>query len=250
MILYWGDGNFMFDSVNLKSVNKSYGVKQALKNINLNIESGKIVGLLGPNGSGKTTMIKLMVGLTKPSSGIVTICGHEPGKVTKSYVSYLPDKDFLDINMSIEDTMRMFAGFYSDFDIGIAYKLLEDLQVPYKFKIKALSKGNREKLILILVMSRRAKLYVLDEPIAGVDPVARDYILNTIVGNYNKTATVIISTHLIADVEKILDDVIFIKDGEIILHETSAAIRNEKGCSVDEYFREVYDDGQNDKVRI
>lgn len=111
MILYWGDGNFMFDSVNLKSVNKSYGVKQALKNINLNIESGKIVGLLGPNGSGKTTMIKLMVGLTKPSSGIVTICGHEPGKVTKSYVSYLPDKDFLDINMSIEDTMRMFAGF-------------------------------------------------------------------------------------------------------------------------------------------
>ena len=128
----------MFDSVNLKSVNKSYGVKQALKNINLNIESGKIVGLLGPNGSGKTTMIKLIVGLIKPSSGIVTIDGQEPGKVTKSYVSYLPDKDFLDINMSIEDTIRMFAGFYADFDIGIAYKLLEDLQVPYKFKIKAL----------------------------------------------------------------------------------------------------------------
>ena len=162
----------MFDSVNLKSVNKSYGAKQVLKNINLNIESGKIAGLLGPNGSGKTTMIKLIVGLTKPSSGIVTICGHEPGKVTKSYVSYLPDKDFLDINMSIEDTIRMFADFYADFDIGIAYKLLEDLQVPYKFKIKALSKGNREKLMLILVMSRRAKLYVLDEPIAGVDPVA------------------------------------------------------------------------------
>ena len=135
-----GDGNVMFDSVNLKSVNKSYGVKQALKNINLNIESGKIVGLLGPNGSGKTTMIKLIVGLIKPSSGIVTIDGQEPGKVTKSYVSYLPDKDFLDINMSIEDTIRMFAGFYADFDIGIAYKLLEDLQVPYKFKIKALSK--------------------------------------------------------------------------------------------------------------
>lgn len=150
MILYWGDGNFMFDSVNLKSVNKSYGAKQALKNINLNIESGKIVGLLGPNGSGKTTMIKLMVGLTKPSSGIVTICGHEPGKVTKSYVSYLPDKDFLDINMSIEDTMRMFAGFYADFDIGIAYKLLEDLQVPYKFKIKHCQRETEKNLCLYL----------------------------------------------------------------------------------------------------
>ena len=171
----------MLELLNLKDINKKYGIKPALKNINLNIESGKIVGLLGPNGSGKTTMIKLIVGLTKPSSGIVTIDGQVPGKVTKSYVSYLPDKDFLDINMSIEDTMRTYAGFYADFDIGIAYKLLEDLQVPYKFKIKALSKGNREKLMLILVMSRRAKLYVLDEPIAGVDPVAREYILNTIV---------------------------------------------------------------------
>ena len=240
----------MLELLNLKDINKKYGIKPALKNINLNIESGKIIGLLGPNGSGKTTITKIIAGLLKPSSGIITIDGHKPGEITKSYVAYLPDKDFLDINMSIDDTIKIFADFYADFDISVAYRLLEDLQLQYKSKIKTLSKGNRKKIMLILVMSRRAKLYVLDEPIAGVDPVARDYILNTIVGNYNKTATVIISTHLIADVEKILDDVIFIKDGEIILHETSAAIRNEKGCSVDEYFREVYDVSQNDKVRI
>lgn len=232
----------MLELLNLKDINKKYGIKQTLKNINLNIESGKIIGVLGPNGSGKTTMIKIIAGLLKPSSGIITIDGHKPGEITKSYVAYLPDKDFLDINMSIDDTIKIFADFYADFDISVAYRLLEDLQVQYKSKIKTLSKGNRKKIMLMLVMSRRAKLYVLDEPIAGVDPVAGNYILNTIISNYNKTSTVLISTHLIADIENILDDVIFIKDGEIIMCESVATIRNEKGCSVDEYFREVYND--------
>ena len=222
----------MLDLLSLKAVSKKYGIKQALNNVNLNIKSGKIVGLLGPNGGGKTTLIKIVVGILKQTG--------EPGDITKSYVAYLPDKDFLDENMSIGDTISMYADFYNDFSSKKAYELLEDLKVPFKSKIKTLSKGNREKLQLILVMSRDARLYVLDEPIAGVDPAARDYILKTIISNYNKNATVLISTHLIADVEGILDEAIFIRDGEILLHDMADNIRNEKGCSIDEYFREVF----------
>lgn len=230
----------MLDLLSLKAVSKKYGTKQALNNINLNIKSGKIVGLLGPNGGGKTTLIKIVVGILKQTDGVVTIDGVEPGDITKSYVAYLPDKDFLDENMSIGDTISMYADFYNDFSSKKAYELLEDLKVPFKSKIKTLSKGNREKLQLILVMSRDARLYVLDEPIAGVDPAARDYILKTIISNYNKNATVLISTHLIADVEGILDEAVFIRDGEILLHDLADNIRNEKGCSIDDYFREVF----------
>ena len=223
----------MLDLLSLKAVSKKYGIKQALNNVNLNIKSGKIVGLLCPNGGGKTTLIKIVVGILKQTEGVVTIDGEEPGDITKSYVAYLPDKDFLDENMSIGDTISMYADFYNDFSSKKAYELLEDLKVPFKSKIKTLSKGNREKLQLILVMSRDARLYVLDEPIAGVDPAA-------IISNYNKNATVLISTHLIADVEGILDEAIFIRDGEILLHDMADNIRNEKGCSIDEYFREVF----------
>lgn len=230
----------MSSLLSLVSVSKSYGIKKALYDINLEIESGKMVGLLGPNGSGKTTMIKIIAGILRQSAGIVKICGNEPGELTKSYVAYLPDKDFLDENMSIDEILKMFSDFYEDFSIKTAYELLENLKVPYKSKIKTLSKGNREKLQLILVMSRRAKLYILDEPIAGVDPAARDYILKTIISNYNKDATVFISTHLIADVEGILDDIIFIKEGSILLHDSVDNIRVQKQCSVDEYFREVF----------
>lgn len=230
----------MLDLLSLKAVSKKYGMKHALNNINLNIKSGKIVGLLGPNGGGKTTLIKIVVGILKQTDGVVTIDGVEPGDITKSYVAYLPDKDFLDENMSIGDTISMYADFYKDFSPKKAYELLEDLKVPFKSKIKTLSKGNREKLQLILVMSRNARLYVLDEPIAGVDPAARDYILKTIISNYSKDATVLISTHLISDVEGILDEAIFIRDGEILLHDLADNIRNENCCSIDEYFREVF----------
>ena len=230
----------MLDLLSLKAVSKKYGTKQALNNINLNIQSGKIIGLLGPNGGGKTTLIKIIVGILKQTDGVVTIDGVEPNEITKSYVAYLPDKDFLDENMSIGDTISMYADFYNDFSSKKAYELLEDLKVHFKSKIKTLSKGNREKLQLILVMSRDARLYVLDEPIAGVDPAARDYILKTIISNYNKNATVLISTELIADVEGILDEAVFIKGGEILLHDLVDNIRNDNCCSIDEYFREVF----------
>ena len=239
----------MFELLSIKSVSKKYGIKQALKNIDIEILKGRIVGLLGPNGSGKTTLIKIIAGILKQTEGIVTIDGQEPNEITKSYVAYLPDKDFLDENMSIDNTISMFEDFYDDFSSKTAYELLDNLQVPPNSKIKTLSKGNREKVQLILVMSRRAKLYILDEPIAGVDPAARDYILNTIISNYNREAAVLLSTHLIADVEKILDDVIFLKNGEIILQGAADKIRSEKGCSIDAYFREVFN-AENNKVRI
>lgn len=226
--------------LSLQSVTKRYGIKKALDSINLEIARGKIVGLLGPNGSGKTTMLKIIAGLLKQDEGIVLVDGNQPGEITKSIVAYLPDKDYLDENMKIDDIIGMFSDFYEDFSIKTANELLERLNISNKSKIKTLSKGNREKLQLILVMSRRAKLYILDEPIAGVDPAARDYILNTIISNYNEDATVIISTHLIADVEGILDEAIFLKNGDIILHDSVDNIRNQKQCSVDAYFREVF----------
>ena len=226
--------------LSLESITKNYGSKRALDSVDLELSGGKIVGLLGPNGSGKTTMIKIIVGIMRQSSGVVKIDGNEPSEITKRIVAYLPDKDYLDENMDIKETIKMFADYYEDFSIKTAEELLGKLNISTSSKIKTLSKGNREKLQLILVMSRRARLYILDEPIAGVDPAARDYILNTIISNYNEEATVLMSTHLIADVEGILDEAIFIKDGKIILHDSVDNIRNQRHCSVDAYFREVF----------
>ena len=229
-------------SVILKCENltKKYGDLVALNNINLEIESGKIIGLLGPNGSGKTTLIKLINSLLKPTSGDLYIEDKKPGIETKKIVAYLPDNNFLSSWMTVEQTVNFFAEFYEDFRPDLAYKMLENLGVSKKDKLKSLSKGNKEKVCLILVMSRNAKLYVLDEPIAAVDPATRDYILSTIINNYNKEASVIISTHLISDIESVLDDVIFINKGNIVLHKTVDEIREENEKSVDQLFREVF----------
>lgn len=221
-------------------LSKNYGQKAALKNVNLTIEPGQIVGLLGPNGSGKTTLIKLINGLLQPSSGTIRVNGIKPGMETKAIVSYLSDKNYLSDWMRVEDIVHMFNDFYADFNMQKALDMLKDLDIDYKQKFKTLSKGTKEKVQLILVMAREAKLYVLDEPIAGVDPAARDYILRTILKNYNPEATVIISTHLIQDVEQIFDSVIFINKGEIALHETVDDVRFKFNKSVDQLFREVF----------
>lgn len=221
-------------------LSKNYGQKAALKNVNLTIEQGQIVGLLGPNGSGKTTLIKLINGLLQPSSGTIRVNGIKPGMETKAIVSYLSDKNYLSDWMRVEDIVHMFNDFYADFNMQKALDMLKDLDIDYKQKFKTLSKGTKEKVQLILVMAREAKLYVLDEPIAGVDPAARDYILRTILKNYNPEATVIISTHLIQDVEQIFDSVIFINNGEIALHETVDDVRFKFNKSVDQLFREVF----------
>lgn len=222
------------------NLSKNYGAKAALKNVNLTVEAGQIVGLLGPNGSGKTTLIKLINGLLQPSSGTIRINGIKPGMETKAMVSYLSDKNYLSDWMKVEDIVNMFADFYADFSREKAISMLKDLNIDYKQKFKTLSKGTKEKVQLILVMAREAKLYILDEPIAGVDPAARDYILRTILQNYNPEATVIISTHLIQDVEQIFDSVIFINSGEITLQETVDDIRFKFNKSVDQLFREVF----------
>ena len=221
-------------------LSKNYGQKAALKNVNLTIEPGQIVGLLGPNGSGKTTLIKLINGLLQPSSGTIRVNGIKPGMETKAIVSYLSDKNYLSDWMRVEDIVHMLNDFYADFNKQKALDMLKDLDIDYKQKFKTLSKGTKEKVQLILVMAREAKLYVLDEPIAGVDPAARDYILRTILKNYNPEATVIISTHLIQDVEQIFDSVIFINNGEIALHETVDDVRFKFNKSVDQLFREVF----------
>lgn len=223
-----------------KSLCKDYGKKIALDNINLNLEKGKIIGLLGSNGSGKTTLIKTVAGLLTPTRGEIFIDGKIPGKETKSFVSYLPDKECLYSWMSVAQLLDFYQDFYADFDRQKAVAMLESLDITMEDKLRQMSKGTKEKVQLILVMSRNARLYLLDEPIGGVDPAARDYILNTIISNYNEDATVIISTHLIADVEQVLDDVIFIDKGRIILHSTVDEIREKNGQSVDEYFREVF----------
>jgi len=222
------------------NIKKSFGSKHALTGIDLKVERGRIVGLLGPNGSGKTTLIKLANALLVPTSGEILIDGKKPGVETKKVVSYLPEKTYLNNWMSIQQIIEFFSDFYSDFNSEKAYDMLKRLNLDPKEKLKNLSKGNKEKVQLILVMSREAQLYLLDEPIGGVDPAARDYILETIISNYNENATVIISTHLISDIEKILDDVVFIKDGGIILTSTVDNIRDEKGKSVDALFREVF----------
>ena len=223
-----------------KNLSKHYGRTQALTDFSVSIEPGCVVGLLGPNGSGKTTLLKLVNGLLTPSSGELRIDGKDPGLDSKKIVSYLPDKDYLPAWMNAEKLTDFFADFYADFDRKRAEEMIAKLGIEPKQTIKQMSKGTREKLQLIMVMSRRAKLYLLDEPIGGVDPATRDYILNTIISNYEPESSVIISTHLIADVEKILDRVLLINKGKLMLSSSVDAIREEHGKSVDEYFREVF----------
>lgn len=224
----------------LEHVQKNYGKTEALSGVNLDIQPGRIVGLLGPNGSGKTTIIKLINGLLQPTSGQVLINGEKPSPKTKKAVSYLPDTTYLGDNMKIKEVFAMFKDFYSDFDEEKANHLLEDLNLDEKSRLKNLSKGNKEKVQLILVMSRKADLYVLDEPIGGVDPAARDYILKTIIQNRSENSSVLISTHLISDIEDILDDVIFIKDGEILLQEDANELRKKHDNTIDHIFRDQF----------
>ena len=223
-----------------RNLTKNYGGLVALNNINLKVESGKIIGLLGPNGSGKTTLIKIINGLLTPTSGEVLINGNKPGIETKKQVAYLPDNSYLNSWMTVEQIVKMFSDFYADFRPQLAYEMLSRLGITPKAKLKTLSKGNKEKVCLILVMSRNALLYVLDEPIAGVDPATRDYVISTIINNYNPEASVIISTHLIADIEQVLDEVIFINNGNITLQKSVDEIREENQKSVDELFREEF----------
>ncbi|MCI9457990.1 MAG: ABC transporter ATP-binding protein [Oscillospiraceae bacterium] len=219
---------------------KLFGTKQALTGVDLTVGSGKIVGLLGPNGSGKTTFLKLINGLIQPTGGSVLIDGQAPGVYTHSITSYLPDRMFLNDWMKVIDLIRFFDDFYSDFDFPKAMDMLQSLGLSSSERLKTLSKGTKEKVQLIVTMARKAKLYLLDEPIGGVDPAARDYILNTILTNYSEDSTVIISTHLIADIERVLDEIVFLKNGEMTLYDTVDNIREREGKSVDQLFREVF----------
>jgi len=223
-----------------KNLSKKYGATEALKGIDLELDAGRIVGLLGPNGSGKTTFIKLANGLLKPSEGEILIGGRRPGRETKAMVAYLPDRDFLPDYMSVSQLIKYYSDFFEDMDEAKAEEMLRSLELDRDMKLKKMSKGTKEKVQLILTMSRDARVYFLDEPIAGVDPAARDYILRTIITNYNPDALVVISTHLIADVENVLDDVVFIKDGSIVLHKDADAIREDESKSIDRLFREVF----------
>ena len=223
-----------------KGLSKRFGGTQALDQVDITIEPGRIVGMMGPNGSGKTTLIKLANGLLTPSEGEIRICGLVPGKESHACVSYLPERTAIPTWMSVTQLLDFYQDFYADFRRDAAEEMLAHLNIPPKQRIKQMSKGTREKVQLIMVMSRAAKLYLLDEPIGGVDPATRDYILSTIIGNYNPDAAVVISTHLIADVEKVLDDVVFINQGRIMLQASVDQIREEKGMSVDALFREVF----------
>lgn len=221
-----------------KSYNKYYPV---LKDFNLEIPSGRIVGLLGPNGCGKSTLIKLIAGLLQPNSGEILVDGYPVGEESKALISYLPERTYFNSRMKVSELVRFFDEFYEDFDKDRAYKLLADLKIPDSANLKALSKGTKEKVQLVLVMSRAAKLYLLDEPIAGVDPAARDYILRTIVSNYDPDATIIITTHLITDIEQVLDDFVFLAHGgNILLSGNAEETRNQTGKSLDELFKEVF----------
>ncbi|MCI6925603.1 MULTISPECIES: ABC transporter ATP-binding protein [Butyricicoccus] len=219
---------------------KRYGNKTALDNVTLALERGRIVGLLGPNGSGKSTLIKLANGLLTPTAGEIRIAGNLPGAETHAKVSYLPERTYLSDWMTADDLLKFFATFYEDFNLDKAAQMLTHLGIQPKDSLKTMSKGTKEKIQLVVVMSREADLYLLDEPIGGVDPAARDYILNTILTNYNENSTVVISTHLISDIEKVLDDVIFLNRGQITLHKSVDDIRSEYGKSVDALFREVF----------
>lgn len=223
-----------------EGLGKRFGAKDALTDVTMTLESGKIIGLLGPNGSGKTTLIKLANGLLMPDTGFIKIDGEEPGVHTKSIISYLPDRMFYADWMRVGDMVKLFADFYRDFRRETAEEMMARLSISMKDRMKSLSKGNQEKVQLALVMSRNAKLYLLDEPIGGVDPAARDYILKTILTNYSPEASVLISTHLIADVEKVLDDVIFLKEGCLVRKESVDDIRSKEGKSVDQLFREIF----------
>ena len=223
-----------------KNLTKQYGHVTALEDVSFSIEPGRIVGLLGPNGSGKTTLIKLANGLLTPTSGELTICNADPGKETHAIVSYLPERTSIPLWMTASQLLDFYQDFYKDFRRDAAEEMLAHLNSPAKQRIKQMSKGTREKVQLIVTMSRAAMLYLLDEPIGGVDPATRDYILSTIIGNYNPEAAVVISTHLIADVEKVLDEVIFINQGHVVLQSSVDEIREEKGMSVDALFREVF----------
>ncbi len=219
---------------------KKFGSKQALTDINLRIERGRIIGLLGPNGSGKSTLIKIINGLMMPTEGEVFIDGKKPGVETKKIVSYLPERTYLNEWMKVRELLDYFGDFYEDFHRDRAEVMLKNLNISLDDKLKTMSKGTKEKVQLILVMSRDAQIYILDEPIGGVDPAARDYILRTIIGNYNENATVLLSTHLISDIENILDEVIFLQYGQIRFHAAVDEIRRKEGKSVDQLFREVY----------
>lgn len=223
-----------------KEVSKRFGQKTALAQLNMALESGRIIGLLGPNGSGKTTLIKLINGLLVPDTGSILFQGKPVGVESKSHISYLPDHTYLNMNERVSDVIDFFRAFYEDFDADAAYGMLSRLQIQPEDKLKTMSKGTKEKVQLVLVMSRRAQLYILDEPIAGVDPAARDFILNTIITNYEPSASILISTHLIADIENILDEVIFIKDGGIVLQESVDDVRMKEGKSIDTLFREAF----------
>ena len=223
-----------------KDLCKSYDEKQVLKNVNLKISDGKIIGLLGKNGTGKTTLIKLINDLLTPTSGEVLIEGKKPGVESKEIIAYLPERTYLDKSMTVREAIQYFEEFYKNFDKNKAVKLLKDLDLDINTKISKMSKGMQEKLQLILVMSRNAKLYVLDEPLGGVDPATRDYILDTILSNFSEGASVIISTHLISDIERILDEVIFIDKGEIVLTSSADELRNKEQASIDEIFRRAF----------
>ena len=226
--------------ITLKDVSKKYGNIEVLHKINLNIPNNKIIGLLGANGSGKTTIIKLINGLLQPSEGEISIDGKKVGVESKKVISYLPENNCLDLNMKITEIMNLFSDFYEDFDDRTANKLFDDFKIDVNSKLKNMSKGTKEKIQLVLVISRKADIYILDEPISGVDPATRDNILDTILNNFNENATLLISTHLISDVERILDEVIFVNNGKIMLHENADKLRTEKNKSIDQIFREVF----------
>ena len=226
--------------IEFRNLSKNYGAKQALIDINLKIEKGKIYGLLGPNGSGKTTLIKIINDLLQPSSGEILVKGKEPGIESKKIISYLPERTYLNMNMKVSELIQFFKDFYQDFDEKKALKLLNKLKINENDKLKNMSKGTKEKVQLVMVMSRKADLYILDEPIGGVDPASRDYILDTILTNFNEGSSIIICTHLIADIEKILDQVIFINQGKIVLNEDADTIRKKKKTTIDKLFREEF----------
>ncbi len=231
----------MSELIELTNLCKSYDSRfLAVNNVNLKLPKGKIIGLLGPNGSGKTTLIKMLTGVLQPTSGEILVAGNPVGVETKAKVAYLPDRTYLSGGETIRQVIDFFKDFYADFSVERAEAMLQTLNIDLNKKVRTLSKGTKEKVQLILVMSRQADLYVLDEPIAGVDPAARDYILRTILDNYNPEATVLISTHLIADIEKVLDEVIFMRYGQLVLYTAVDNIREKYGKSVDAYFREVF----------
>ena len=230
----------MNELVRCTNLSRSFGEVRALDNVNLSLPGGRIVGLLGPNGSGKTTLIKILNGLLQPSAGEVRLAGNVPGVETKKIVSYLPDRGYFPEWMRVGDMIELFADFYADFDRVKAAEMCRVLGLDEKLPIKTLSKGTREKMQLMLVMSRAAKLYLLDEPIAGVDPAAREFIMRTILTNYSEDGTVLISTHLILDVEQVLDEAVFLRQGEVVLHESVDSIRERTGGSVDQLFRDMF----------